>query len=268
MLGFRVGTIKHVHHEGFSFDVDGKDTWRHARSGASIVAGVAPRELAIFKPTHQETSLNDVREVLNSEKLHLVLVEGFSRAPSTRRAHKIITAKDTKELRQILKLNGPPIIAITGPVAASRSKRATRRTLTPIVDLRADRGELVGIVRSLLRPNELSQLYRKAAVKHGDECVGLAVGLRGAYLASNMIGAVEAKPRLIYGTKKCVAEAFSAIFPGVHSISHGHDDALRIENSRSKLTIQLAPKRHFRNSREVLKCPDEQLFQSIQLERK
>ena len=92
--------------------------------------------------------------------------------------------------------------------------------------MRTDQGSLVPIVRKLLRPNELGQLSRKASVKHGGECVGLAIGLRGAYLASNIIGMIETRPELTYGIKKCVAEGFGAIFPRVHLISNGDDDAI------------------------------------------
>ena len=47
--GYKIGTIKHVHHPGFSIDAKGKDTWRHSQAGAKIVVCVAPREIAIIK---------------------------------------------------------------------------------------------------------------------------------------------------------------------------------------------------------------------------
>ena len=31
--GYKVGSIKHVHHPDFSIDTDGTDTWRHTRAG-------------------------------------------------------------------------------------------------------------------------------------------------------------------------------------------------------------------------------------------
>lgn len=36
--GFKVGTIKHMHH---SFDVEGRDTWKHKEAGAELVIGSA-----------------------------------------------------------------------------------------------------------------------------------------------------------------------------------------------------------------------------------
>ena len=263
-LGVRVGTIKHVHKEGLSFDAVGKDTWRHARSGAALVVGVAPHELATFKPTQQETPLAEARMALNSENVDIVLVEGFSRAPSAKRSPKIVTAKNRRELEAILRLNGGPIVAVTGPVASSRWSGASRPP-APIIDLQEDKGHLIAIVRKLLRPKELRELYRAAAVKHGDECVGIAIGVRAAYIASNVLGTAETRPRMTYGTKGCVADAFRVIFPDVHPLPRGNDDAIRIENSRRKMTIQLAPKRHFRNPSQALNCPDDTLFTSVRV---
>jgi len=262
-LGFSVGVIKHVHREGFTFDAAGKDTWRHARAGASVVAGVSPRELAIFKPTRQETALTEVFQTLQSNNLNLILVEGFSRAPSTKHSLKILAAKNVRELKQILKLNKPPIIAITGPVASSKGGKTLRDTPAPIIDIQADQGRLVATVRKRLRPNELRQLYRKAALNHGSECIGLAIGIRAAYLASNILGRLETKPKLRYGTKRCVAEAFTTVFPGIKAIPQRHRDELKIENPKSSLIIQLAPKKQFRSSAEALSSTDDTLFKSI-----
>jgi molybdopterin-guanine dinucleotide biosynthesis protein MobB len=264
-LGLGVGVIKHVHHEGFTFDAEGKDAWRHARAGASVVIGIAPHELALFKPTQNEAPLDEAIETLHSENLDLILVEGFSRAPSTRRSPKILTAKNERELKEILKLNKPPIIAITGPFAASKKPARLPKVSAPILNLQTDNGRLLAIIRKLLRPKEIEELYRKAAVKHGSECVGLAIGIRAAYMASNILGTVEAGPKVTYGTKECVAEAFGTIFPRVRIVPHGQNDDIRVENSTSKLTIQLAPKRHFHSSREALRTPDETLFRSINL---
>ena len=264
-LGLSVGVIKHVHREGFTFDAKGKDTWRHARAGASVVVGVAPHELALFKPTQNEAALDEAIETLHSQKLDLILVEGFSRATSTRRSPKILTAKNGRELREILRLNRPPIIAITGPIAASKDHSRFRKAPAPILGLQTDNGRLLATVRKLLRPTEIEELYRKAALKHGSECVGLAIGVRAAYLASNILGTVEVGRKVTYGTKRCVAEAFATIFPRVRIVPRGQNDDIRIESSRSKLAIQLAPKRHFHSFREALRAPDETLFKSINL---
>lgn len=266
-LSFRVGVVKHVHQAGFSFDTEGKNTWRHAQAGARIVIGVAPGELAIFKRPGFETPFEDLFDLFEREKLDLVLVEGFSKAPSTKHCYRIVTAKNTKQLRQALARTRPPILAITGRVAATKSRATSQDRPAPTLDMQTDGNRLVAIVRKLLRPNELRELYRKAAVKHGSECIGLAIGIRAAYLASNILGSLEAGPKLSYGTKKCVAEAFRTIFPEVRPVAIEQDDTIRIENSRSKVLIQLAPKRAFGSSAEALRCSTNAIFKSISFER-
>ena len=47
--GMKVATIKHTSEP---FDVEGKDTWRHAEAGALEVACVTPRELS--SPSEEE----------------------------------------------------------------------------------------------------------------------------------------------------------------------------------------------------------------------
>jgi hypothetical protein len=232
------------------------------------VIGVAPNELATFKRTEIETPFEDLFDAFHRENLDIVLVEGFSHDFSTKRFHKIVTAKNTRELRQVLAGYRPPILAITGRVAAFKHRATFRDRPAPILDMQADGSSLVAIVRELLRPNELRELYRKAALKHGSECVGLAIGIRAAYLASNILGTLEATPKLTYGTKKCVAEAFSTVFPKVHPVAGERDDTIRIENSGSKVMIQLAPKRLFRTPAEALRSPDDVIFDSINFDPK
>ena len=36
--GYKVATVKHVSQKNFTMDTEGKDTWRHAKAGASITA--------------------------------------------------------------------------------------------------------------------------------------------------------------------------------------------------------------------------------------
>jgi molybdopterin-guanine dinucleotide biosynthesis protein MobB len=150
--GLNVAVIKHVHHEGFSFDTEGKDTWRHARAGASIVVGVAPHELAIFKQSQKETTVHTALDALRSEKLNLILVEGFSRERLAKRSPKILTARNARELTQMLKISSAPIIGIAGPIAASKGVTKIRMAPAPIFDIRSDDCMLLTIVRKMLRP--------------------------------------------------------------------------------------------------------------------
>ncbi|HYB67123.1 MAG TPA: molybdopterin-guanine dinucleotide biosynthesis protein B, partial [Candidatus Acidoferrales bacterium] len=82
-LGLHVGVIKHIHEGGLSLDTRGKDTWRHARAGAEIVAAVAPKELMVFKKTSDENRLAEVIKSLRTAPIDVLFLEGFS-AESTK----------------------------------------------------------------------------------------------------------------------------------------------------------------------------------------
>lgn len=267
-LGFRVGVVKHVHKEGFTFDAKGKNTWRHAEAGACIVIGVAPNELATFKRTENETPFEDLSGTLQHENLDLVLVEGFSRAPSTKHSYKIVTARDTRELRQVLQRNKPPILAITGLVASSRVSKGFRNKSAPFLDITKNGPTLISIIRKLLRPKELEETYDKASIRHGGACVGLAIGVRAAYLASNILGSLGSKDNITIGTKNCVAEAFRMVYPKAHTLlQRRKNDQITIRSPDSKLQIFLAPKRTFHSGAQVLGIPDAELFESFNLAR-
>jgi len=258
--------VKHVHHEGFTFDTKGKNTWRHAEAGASIVIGVSPNELATFKRTGSEMPFEALGGMLDRENLDIVLVEGFSKAPSTKHSYKIVSAKNAKELRQVLRQNRPPILAITGPVTSSRVNGKARKRPAPLLDVNKNGPTLTAIVRKLLRPNELRDTFHRASAKHGGSCVGLAVGVRAAYLASNVLGPLGSKDEVSIGAKNCMAEAFMMVYPKARTrLRPRKDDRIIIDSPRSELRIKLAPKKKFRSGAQVLRVPESELFESVTL---
>ncbi len=73
--GIRVGVIKHDCH-GFEIDKPGKDSYRHARAGASVVIITSPDKTAIVLQNGESLS-----ECLHHmQNVDLVLVEGFKHA--------------------------------------------------------------------------------------------------------------------------------------------------------------------------------------------
>ncbi len=114
--GLRIGTIKHVHHCGFTFDVKGKDTWRHSQAGAKLVICVSPEQIAIKK--RRETSHDNLESYINiakAEELDLLIIEGFHSLIANRKdIIKIITAKNEEDLKKILEGTVEPILATTG----------------------------------------------------------------------------------------------------------------------------------------------------------
>ncbi len=73
-LGYRVGTVKHAPH-GADLDVQGKDSWKHARAGAEFSAVVTPDGVAFFQTLEAEPSLEQV--VSYFQGADVVVVEGY-----------------------------------------------------------------------------------------------------------------------------------------------------------------------------------------------
>lgn len=72
--GYRVGVVKHTHHQ-VEFDQPGKDTWRHARAGADVVALAAPGGVSLFKKFQSPPEPQDVITMLGD--MDLVIIEGY-----------------------------------------------------------------------------------------------------------------------------------------------------------------------------------------------
>ena len=262
-LGFRVGVAKHIHREGFTMDTKGKDTWRHARAGASVVVGVSPNEFAIIKRTPSESEFKNVAEALRAQELDLALLEGFSTALAEKRKHyKIVTAKNDRDLQYTLKRTPPPILAIAGPIA--RGFKGKRNSLT--VNIQREGPILTSIIRRLLRPKELEEMWKRASLRHGGACVGLAIGVRAAYLSSSAFGQNSSSPSAITcETKDCVAEAFRVSYPKSHvRIGTVRNDRIAIRSHGAKLMIGLTRKK-FSSARQVLKVPEKELFEYVSL---
>lgn len=54
--GYRVGTIKHDAHD-FEMDKEGKDTWRHRKAGAHVIAISSRFQVATIRSTEEELDL-------------------------------------------------------------------------------------------------------------------------------------------------------------------------------------------------------------------
>lgn len=76
-LGYRVGTVKHDVH-GFEMDREGKDTWRHARAGASSIAISSPSQAALIRKVGGEMELDELVARLFWD-MDLILTEGYKR---------------------------------------------------------------------------------------------------------------------------------------------------------------------------------------------
>jgi hypothetical protein len=124
------------------------------------------------------------------------------------------------------------------------------------------------MIRRLIRPREERSMLREAAEKHGDTCIGLAIGVRAAYLASCAFTPDGLAPDWVtYGTKECVVEALRTIYPNSSiRVKKIRDDSLELRSSKTKLSMRLVPKERaiFRNVRDVLEARHDAIFQDVE----
>jgi len=155
--GYRIGSIKHVHHKGFTMDKEGTNTWRYAKAGSKVIVAISPEEIDIIKKNHLALNdLNDIIALLEHEKLDVVFIEGFHSLIAKRHdVPKIITAKDEQGLEQTLEGTIEPIIAIAG-VVAKNSTSPTYRNI-PIIKVPEDGQKLIEIVKKMVSSKQTQQ---------------------------------------------------------------------------------------------------------------
>lgn len=109
---YKVGAIKQIHEKNFSIDTPHKDTWRIAEAGAKIVVAAAPREIAAIKRLKNEERFVEAMQLLESEALDLIIVEGNPPA----NVPKIFVSRKPEEAKKILpKVEGVLCIASLSP---------------------------------------------------------------------------------------------------------------------------------------------------------
>jgi molybdopterin-guanine dinucleotide biosynthesis protein MobB len=145
--GYQIGSIKHVHHKGFTMDKEGTNTWRYAKAGAKVIVAISPEEVAIIKKT--ELALNELDQMISlvkNEKLDIVFIEGFHSLVAKRSdVVKIITAKNREGLEETLEGTVAPILAITGIVSTTTDKDSFRDI--PILRVPQEGQKLVDLVK-------------------------------------------------------------------------------------------------------------------------
>lgn len=73
--GLDVGSVKHHGHPGFQIDVEGKDSWRHRRAGATEVAVCSPDQFALIRDLASEMELEQAVRCMRAHDV--VVVEGY-----------------------------------------------------------------------------------------------------------------------------------------------------------------------------------------------
>jgi molybdopterin-guanine dinucleotide biosynthesis protein B len=147
--GYKIGAIKHIHHNDFTIDTEGKNTWRYAKAGAKVIAAISPNEVAIIKKNLNATdNLDHVIEVLKAEALDIIFIEGY-RDLIVKRSDvlKILTASDATFLQEMLKESVEPILAISGLIAINQKKISQKY---PVVKIPEEGQILVNLIKQHL----------------------------------------------------------------------------------------------------------------------
>jgi molybdopterin-guanine dinucleotide biosynthesis protein MobB len=138
---YKVATVKHVSQKDFTMDTEGKDTWRHARAGATITTIVAAHEMAIIRK--EDTSnyeINDIVKTFQSE-IDIIIFEGFKKLiEKEEKIPKIVAVKNAQEASEAQK-RFKPILAFVGSFNTEHLKLSA-----PYINILIDPEKLVQLV--------------------------------------------------------------------------------------------------------------------------
>jgi len=155
--GFKIGSIKHIHRPDFTIDTQGKDTWRYAQAGATVIMAIAAKETAIIRKTDAPyKDLDQIMGLLNTDELDIVFIEGMHELVAGRKdIPKIVASKNSEDLKKTLDLLSPPIIAITGLITQKKTK--IHHSNIPLIDLQNEGKQLLEMVRQQIEHNKKKQ---------------------------------------------------------------------------------------------------------------
>lgn len=82
-LGFRVGALKYHKHGDFKMDIEGKDTWKYANTGADTVAISSSVKFALVKIVKDEMGIDEICDRYFTDT-DIVLADGFTMSDKPR----------------------------------------------------------------------------------------------------------------------------------------------------------------------------------------
>jgi molybdopterin-guanine dinucleotide biosynthesis protein B len=139
--GYKVASAKHIPEPEFTIDTEGKDTWRHAKAGASTILSVAPNELtAIKRVDTTEYTLEQIVAEFQDE-VDVIMLEGFKGlAGQDATIPKLVAVKTVDEISEALE-RYKNILAFIGPIPDEKVK-----TEIPFIDVPKAPEKLVDLV--------------------------------------------------------------------------------------------------------------------------
>jgi len=107
--GFKVNSIKDIHNEAYRADVEGSNSWKHAKAGASRVLAIGNKDAALVM-----TPQPDLKSALPLFDCDWLIIEGMKHAA----VPKIVCAVSEDQLEELV---DDSCIGISGPIATSMS---------------------------------------------------------------------------------------------------------------------------------------------------
>ena len=141
--GYTVASAKHIPESEFTIDPEGKDTWRHAKAGASTVLSVAPNELTAIKKV--DTTKYSLEQVIAGfpDEVDIIILEGFKGLVGQNQSiPKLVTAKTVNEVTAALE-RYKNILAFVTSIPSGEVK-----TEIPFVNALKEPQKLVDLVNS------------------------------------------------------------------------------------------------------------------------
>ena len=139
--GYTVASAKRIPEKEFTIDTQGKDTFRHAKAGASTVLSVAPNELkSIKKVSTKKYSLKQLIAQIPDET-DIIIIEGFkSLVAENMTIPKIVAIKTQEEISEATE-RYKNILAFIGQITDQK-----QQTEIPFIDTLKEPEKLVDLV--------------------------------------------------------------------------------------------------------------------------
>jgi len=162
--GYRVGSLKDIHREGFTIDpVETANTRRHKAAGSTLVCARGFDETSMLYPGKMD--MDKALDFYERDRYEWVVLEGVSDIA----VPTIVTAHGAEDLAQKW---GPMAFAVSGRYAAEIEEHDGK----PAIDATADIARLVDLIE-LKVYDRLPNFPPECCMVCGSDCAGLAAAI-------------------------------------------------------------------------------------------
>lgn len=110
--GLKVSVFKHIHHDDFEIDIEGKDTWRYAQAGASNIIGISKSKMFIVQYLDNYPDIIKLVDTFKKSS-DIIFLEGFKyNLGKNRDIYKLIVAREEHDVIELMDEISEPIIGV------------------------------------------------------------------------------------------------------------------------------------------------------------